>query len=45
MTWSCHGLAPALALAPLVRRGAIAAWAMMDPILPEAAEIPCDVER
>jgi len=43
MTLSCHGLAAAPVApdaAPLVRRGAMAAWAMMEPILPEAAEMP-----
>ena len=44
MTWFCHGFAT-LEVAPLVRRGAIAACAMIEPILPDAAEIPWDVER
>lgn len=44
MTWFCHGEALFL-VAPRVRRGAIAACAMMDPILPIPAEKPWDVER
>jgi len=43
MTLFSHGLAAAPVapgLAPLVRRGAMAAWAMMEPTLPEAAAMP-----
>jgi hypothetical protein len=32
-------------VAPRVRRGPMRTWAMMEPTLPEAAEIPCEVER
>jgi hypothetical protein len=44
MTWFCHGEA-LVAVAPRVRSGAMADCAMMEPILPEAAEMPWEVER
>jgi hypothetical protein len=44
MTWFVHGEAD-LAVAPRVRSGAMAAWAMIEPNFPEAAEIPCEVDR
>lgn len=44
MTWFVHGDAD-LAVAPRVRRGAMAACAIMEPIFPDAAEMPWEVER
>jgi hypothetical protein len=43
-TWLSQGLA-SLAVAPRVRRGAMAAWAMIEPNLPDAAEMPWQLER
>jgi hypothetical protein len=45
MTWFCHGLALVFEVAPRVRSLAMAAWPMIDPIFPDPAEIPWDVER
>lgn len=43
-TWLSQGEVLVL-VAPRVRRGAMAAWAMMEPTFPEAAEIPWQVDR
>lgn len=45
MTWLSHGLGLAFVGWPRVRSGAMAPWAMMEPIFPEPAEIPWEVER
>jgi hypothetical protein len=45
MTCFSHGVAEEPGGAPRVTKRPNAHWAIMAPTLPEAAEIPCDVER